>query len=95
MVVADEAQRVKNRHATSDAVKGLKRRRSWALTGTPLENNEEELASIVEFVDQDELVSEKRYSPGLVLRQRHRESCSLDAKRWTSLPTFRPNSPLP
>ena len=73
LVVADEAQRVKNRHATSDAVKGLQRRRSWALTGTPLENNEEELASILEFVDQDELVSEKRYSSGSVLRQRHRE----------------------
>ena len=73
VVVADEAQRIKNRNATSNAVKGLKRRRSWAVTGTPLENSEEELASIVEFVDQDDLVSEKRYSPGRQLRQRHRE----------------------
>ena len=73
VVVADEAQRIKNRNATSSAVKGLKRRRSWAVTGTPLENSEEELASIVEFVDQDDLVSEKRYSPGRQLRQRHRE----------------------
>ena len=51
VVVADEAQRIKNPNPTSQAVKGLHRRRSWALTGTPLENSEEELASIVEFVD--------------------------------------------
>ncbi len=72
-LVADEAQRVKNRNTTSAAVKGLRRRRSWALTGTPLENNEDELASIVEFVDHGELVSDAHYSPGLELRQRHRE----------------------
>ncbi len=73
VLVADEAQRIKNRNATSTAVKEVKRHRSWALTGTPLENNEEELASIMEFVDQGELVSESHYSPGLKLRQRHRE----------------------
>ena len=73
VLVADEAQRVKNRNATSDAMKGLKRHRSWALTGTPLENDEEELASIVEFVDHGELVSQAHYFPGLNLRLRHRE----------------------
>ena len=73
VLAADEAQRIKNRNSTSAAVKNLKRLRSWALTGTPLENNEEELASIVEFVDHGELVSQARYSPGLELRQRHRE----------------------
>ena len=73
VLVADEAQRIKNRNATSEAVKGVKRRRSWALTGTPLENSEEELASIVEFVDHGDFVSQTRYSPGLDLRLRHRE----------------------
>ena len=73
VVVADEAQRIKNRNSTSDAVKGLKRRRSWALTGTPVENNEEELASIMEFVDYDEGQGLRRYSAGLALRQRHHE----------------------
>ena len=73
VLVADEAQRIKNRNPTSFAVKGLKRNRSWALTGTPLENNEEELASIIEFVDHEELVSQDQYSPGHKLRERHRE----------------------
>ena len=73
VVVADEAQRIKNRNSTSDAVKGLKRRRSWALTGTPVENDEEELASIMEFVDHDESEGPKRYTAGAALRQRHRE----------------------
>ena len=73
VVVADEAQRVKNRNDTSDALKGLRRIRSWALTGTPLENHEEELASILEFVDYDGAETPKRYRPGVELRTRHRE----------------------
>ena len=66
-------QRVKNRNSTSDALKGLRRRRSWALTGTPVENDEEELASIMEFVDQDEAGMPKRYRAGWELRERHQE----------------------
>ena len=75
VVVADEAQRIKNRNPTSIAVKGLRRRRSWALTGTPIENSEEELASIVEFIDHDDetLTSSVRYSPGRELLERHRQ----------------------
>ncbi len=73
VLIADEAQRIKNRHATSAAVKNIKRHRSWALTGTPLENNEDELASIMEFVDQGDLVTDKRYFPGTALRDRHQE----------------------
>ena len=73
VVVADEAQRVKNRNSASNALKGLRRRRSWALTGTPVENDEEELASIMEFVDQGEIGTRKRYRAGWELRTRHQE----------------------
>ncbi len=73
VVVADEAQRIKNRNDTSNALKGLQRSRSWALTGTPIENDEEELASILEFVDHDGRPSPMRYYPGPDLRARHRQ----------------------
>ena len=73
VVVADEAQRIKNHNDTSDAVKSLQRVRSWALTGTPIENKEEELASIMEFVDHDGTSPLKRYFPGLELMNRHKE----------------------
>ena len=73
VVVADEAQRIKNRNDTSDAVKGVRRARSWALTGTPIENSEEELASIMEFVDYDANAPLKHFYPGADLLNRHRE----------------------
>ena len=73
VVVADEAQRIKNRNDTSRSLKGLKRVRSWALTGTPIENHEEELASILEFVDHDQDGQSKRYQPGPELFSRHRQ----------------------
>ena len=73
IVVADEAQRIKNRNDTSNALKGLRRVRSWALTGTPIENHEEELASILEFVDHDVKSPPRRYRPGPELLKRHRE----------------------
>ncbi|MDE0431292.1 MAG: DEAD/DEAH box helicase [Caldilineaceae bacterium] len=73
VVVADEAQRIKNRNDTSEAVKSVPRVRSWALTGTPIENREEELASIMEFVDHDRMNPGKRYFPGMELLNRHKE----------------------
>ncbi len=75
VVVADEAQRVKNREsAASQAIKTLRRNRAWALTGTPIENREEELASILEFVDNDGAAPrQRRYHPGAELIERHRE----------------------
>jgi SNF2 family DNA or RNA helicase len=51
LVAIDEAQRIKN--PASDlarSVKALKRDRSWALTGTPLENRLDDLISILDFV---------------------------------------------
>ena len=73
VVVLDEAQRIKNRNRTSEAAKAIPRRRSWALTGTPIENDESELASILEFVDRVEGMPAKRYSRGEFLRRRHRD----------------------
>ncbi len=73
VVVLDEAQKIKNRNPTSAAAKDLPRLRSWALTGTPLENDEDELASIMEFVDHDAGDDEVRFRPGAPLLRRHRE----------------------
>lgn len=51
LVVLDEAQRIKNRSSTtSEIVRGISRRRSWALSGTPVENSHEDLIGIFEFL---------------------------------------------
>ncbi len=51
LVVLDEAQRIKNRNSTtSEIVRSIPRSRSWALTGTPIENSTEDLVSIFEFL---------------------------------------------
>jgi SNF2 family DNA or RNA helicase len=51
LVILDEAQRIKNRAShTSQVVRAIGRRRSWALTGTPVENSTEDLLGIFEFV---------------------------------------------
>jgi SNF2 family DNA or RNA helicase len=52
LVVLDEAQRIKNRDSrTAETARGVPRKRSWALTGTPIENRAEEMVSIFEFLD--------------------------------------------
>jgi SNF2 family DNA or RNA helicase len=56
VVVLDEAQRIKNRHSRMAlACRFLPRVKSWALTGTPMENSVEDLISLFGFL-----------SPGLV-----------------------------
>jgi SNF2 family DNA or RNA helicase len=51
LVVLDEAQRIKNPSgATSQVVRSIRRTRSWALTGTPVENSPDDLVSIFEFL---------------------------------------------
>ena len=51
LVVLDESQRIKNRgNATSEAARAIPRRRSWALTGTPVENSAEDIVGIFEFL---------------------------------------------
>lgn len=56
LVVLDEAQRIKNKESkTSQAVRALNRSRSWALTGTPIENHPDDLVNIFSFVDPDRI----------------------------------------
>jgi SNF2 family DNA or RNA helicase len=59
VVVLDEAQRIKNRDSkTAQAVRSLHRRRSWAMTGTPIENRIDDLVNIFAFVDPDRIPPE-------------------------------------
>lgn len=51
LAVTDESQRIKNRSSTTNAVVcSIPRRRSWALTGTPIENSADDLVGIFDFV---------------------------------------------
>ena len=70
LCVLDEAQRVKNKqNSTSKVVRKINRRRSWALTGTPIENSINDLVGICEFA-----------SPGLV----HQNMTAREIKRNVS-----------
>lgn len=52
LVILDEAQRIKNKNsATALACRILPRKRAWALSATPLENNDDDVASILSFLD--------------------------------------------
>lgn len=52
MIILDEAQRIKNwRTKTADAVKRLRSRYAFVLTGTPIENRLDELYSVFQFID--------------------------------------------
>jgi SNF2 family DNA or RNA helicase len=52
LMVLDEAQRIKNRDSTTaKTIRSVTRKRSWALTGTPIENRTEELAALFEFME--------------------------------------------
>ncbi len=52
LVILDEAQRIKNRDSTTAlACRLLPRKRAWALSATPLENDENDIVSILSFLD--------------------------------------------
>ena len=54
VVILDEAQRIKNwQTKTANAVKRLRSRYAFVLTGTPLENRIDEVYSIVQFLDPE------------------------------------------
>ena len=64
LVVLDEAQRIKNRSSTtSQVVRKIPRTRSWALTGTPVENCPDDLVGIFEFLSPGYL------KPGMPMHQ--------------------------
>jgi hypothetical protein len=67
MVILDEAQRIKN-FATKSAVyvKALAPRWRLVLTGTPMENRLEELASLLDWVDELALAPAWRLSPAFL-----------------------------
>ncbi len=76
LVVLDESQRIKNRESvTSKVIRRIPRLRSWSLTGTPIENRPEELASIFEFMgvvparSNPDLRQLKRLSDVYILRR--------------------------
>lgn len=72
LVVLDEAQRIKNRNSTtSEIVRSIPRSRSWALTGTPIENSIEDLVSIFEFL-----------SPGYLNNDMHLKSMGQASKDY-------------
>ena len=51
LVALDEAQRIKNQSSTtSEVARKIPRTRSWALTGTPVENSPDDLVGIFEFL---------------------------------------------
>jgi SNF2 family DNA or RNA helicase len=54
LVILDEAQRIKNRDSkTAQIVRSVRRNRSWALTGTPIENHPDDLVNLFAFIDPE------------------------------------------
>lgn len=75
LVVLDEAQRIKNRDSkTARVARSLRRKRSWALTGTPVENHPGDLASLLSFIGQEDPIDERpatlrELAQGMLLRR--------------------------
>ncbi|HEY3789275.1 MAG TPA: DEAD/DEAH box helicase, partial [Urbifossiella sp.] len=59
VVVLDEAQRIKNAESkTAQVVRSIHRGRSWALTGTPIENHPDDLVNLFAFIDPGRIPAE-------------------------------------
>ena len=80
LVLLDESQRIKNRSgATSQIVRSISRKRSWALTGTPVENSTDDLVGIFEFL-----------APGFLSPDMKPQKMGAHDKRLYSAPHKRP-----
>lgn len=67
VVVLDEAQRIKSRDSkTAQVVRSLKRGRSWAMSGTPIENKVDDLVNLFAFIDPQRIPAD---APQRMLRE--------------------------
>ncbi len=91
VVVLDEAQRIKNRDTElSRKCKQIPRKKAWVLTGTPLENKIDDLASIMEFLTPLENGQPpKRFYPDSQMLAEHRR-IQLRRKKPDVLPELPP-----
>src|SRR5262249_25570067 len=61
---------------TAQVVRSVKRERSWALTGTPIENRPDDLVNLFEFIDPGRIPAETparmlpKYTSDCILRRR-------------------------
>jgi SNF2 family DNA or RNA helicase len=64
LVILDEAQRIKNPNSsTAQITRAISRTRSWALTGTPIENTPDDLVAIFDYLSPGYL------QPGMNLKK--------------------------
>jgi hypothetical protein len=83
IVVLDEAQRIKNwTTKTAQAVKRLRSRYAFVLTGTPLENRIDELYSLVDYLEPRRLRPALPLQPRLLHVRRTRPPRRLPKSRW-------------
>ena len=83
LVILDEAQRIKNREsATAFACRLIPRTRAWALSATPLENEEDDISSILGFLvpSLENHLSRKRLTMELEARMLRRRKSEVRAE---------------
>jgi SNF2 family DNA or RNA helicase len=87
VVVLDEAQRIKSRDSkTAQAARTIRRDRSWAMTGTPVENRIDDLVNIFEFLDPGRIPPE---TPAKMLPELTRD-CVLRRTKEEAAPDMPP-----
>ena len=76
VVVLDEAQRIKNAGSkTAQVVQSIQRDRSWAISGTPIENHPDDLVNLFAFIDPGRIPPETpprkipQYTSDCILRR--------------------------
>jgi SNF2 family DNA or RNA helicase len=73
VLIADEAHRIRNLRAqVTQGLKGVRRERLWALTGTPIERDAEDLATLLSLLDARRFAASDARLPASVLRSRAR-----------------------